>query len=58
MQINDAKFLQNGKCGYVLKPNFMLRDDYNPCSINSKTENNDLANEEDSYFITTKVSKN
>ena len=26
MQINEGKFLQNGKCGYVLKPNFMLKN--------------------------------
>ena len=26
MQINEAKFLQNGKCGYVLKPSFILKE--------------------------------
>ena len=26
MQLNEAKFLQNGKCGYVLKPSFMLKN--------------------------------
>jgi len=30
MQINEGKFLQNGRCGYVLKPEFMLKSDYNP----------------------------
>ena len=31
MQINEAKFLQNGKCGYVLKPSYMRKtSDYNP----------------------------
>lgn len=36
MQINEAKFLQNGKCGYVLKPSYMRKtSDYNPdyCSV-------------------------
>lgn len=26
MQLNEGKFLQNGKCGYVLKPSFMLKN--------------------------------
>jgi len=30
MQINEAKFMQNGKCGYILKPNFMLKNEFNP----------------------------
>ena len=25
--MNRAKFLQNGKCGYILKPEFMLTDE-------------------------------
>ena len=25
--INRAKFLQNGKCGYLLKPGFMLTNE-------------------------------
>lgn len=37
MQVNEGKFLQNGRCGYVLKPSFMLKNsDYNPsysCAI-------------------------
>ena len=27
--MNRAKFLQNGKCGYILKPEFMATNDYN-----------------------------
>jgi phosphatidylinositol phospholipase C gamma-1 len=30
MQLNQGKFLQNGKCGYVLRPEFMMRDDFDP----------------------------
>jgi len=30
MQINQAKFLDNGKCGYLLRPQFMFRDEYLP----------------------------
>lgn len=30
MQILMGKFRDNGGCGYVLKPNFMLSDDYDP----------------------------
>lgn len=26
MQLNEGKFLQNGKCGYILKPSFMLKN--------------------------------
>ncbi|VVC96133.1 unnamed protein product, partial [Leptidea sinapis] len=30
MQVNMAKFKENGGCGYVLKPDFMFDDAYNP----------------------------
>lgn len=30
MQLNQAKFRQNGNCGYVLKPEFTFRDDFSP----------------------------
>lgn len=30
MQLNHAKFRENGNCGYLLKPDFMFRDDFNP----------------------------
>ncbi|XP_075990580.1 small wing phospholipase C gamma 1 isoform X3 [Anticarsia gemmatalis] len=30
MQINMGRFKQNGGCGYVLKPEFMLDETYNP----------------------------
>ena len=35
MQLNEGKFLQNGRCGYVLKPNFMFQEDFNPNDSNS-----------------------
>lgn len=34
MQINEGKFMQNGKCGYVLKPDFLLKGDFNPFYTN------------------------
>ena len=37
MQINEGKFSQNGRCGYVLKPSFMLKEDFNPLDTNSST---------------------
>ncbi|KAL3276024.1 hypothetical protein HHI36_020754 [Cryptolaemus montrouzieri] len=30
MQLNQAKFRDNGFCGYLLKPDFMLRSDFDP----------------------------
>ncbi|ALC48580.1 sl [Drosophila busckii] len=30
MQLNQAKFRQNGNCGYILKPSFMRSDAFNP----------------------------
>lgn len=30
MQLNHARFRENGGCGYLLKPDFMFRDDFNP----------------------------
>ncbi|XP_048507908.1 1-phosphatidylinositol 4,5-bisphosphate phosphodiesterase gamma-1-like isoform X2 [Athalia rosae] len=30
MQLNRAKFRENGGCGYVLKPEFMFAEDFNP----------------------------
>ena len=32
MQLNQGRFLQNGGCGYVLKPPFMLHANFNPYS--------------------------
>lgn len=34
MQLNQAKFKENGNCGYILKPEFMFRDDFNPYDKN------------------------
>ncbi|KAH8414921.1 hypothetical protein KR215_010812 [Drosophila sulfurigaster] len=30
MQLNQAKFRNNGQCGYILKPTFMRYDNFNP----------------------------
>jgi len=30
MQLNEAMFMQNGKCGYVLKPKSMFSENFNP----------------------------
>lgn len=30
MQLNQAKFRDNGACGYILKPKFMTNDNYDP----------------------------
>ena len=30
MQLNCAKFLANGNCGYVLRPDFMSSEDFSP----------------------------
>lgn len=35
MQLNQAKFRENGNCGYLLKPDFMFRDDFDPYDKNS-----------------------
>ncbi|BFZ19897.1 hypothetical protein BsWGS_22936 [Bradybaena similaris] len=39
MQINQAMFAQNGRCGYVPKPRFMNKADYNPADVLSLKEN-------------------
>lgn len=35
MQMNEAKFRDNGGCGYVLKPKFMLHDKFDPNDCNT-----------------------
>lgn len=30
MQLNQGKFRENGNCGYLLKPEFMFKHDFNP----------------------------
>ncbi|XP_058462061.1 1-phosphatidylinositol 4,5-bisphosphate phosphodiesterase gamma-1 [Malaya genurostris] len=35
MQLNQAKFRDNGACGYVLKPDFMFRDEFDPNDPNT-----------------------
>jgi phosphatidylinositol phospholipase C gamma-1 len=37
MQFNQAKFRENGNCGYLLKPDFMFHEDFNPYDKNSVT---------------------
>lgn len=34
MQLNEAKFRDNGNCGYLLKPKFMFDDNYDPYDQN------------------------
>ena len=47
--INRAKFLQNGKCGYILKPEFMI--------TNATNENYNLGEEtEDKKVIKIQIS--
>lgn len=35
MQLNQAKFRENGNCGFVLKPECMFADDFSPYDRNS-----------------------
>lgn len=35
MQLNQAKFRDNGNCGYLLKPDFMFKDDFDPNDKNT-----------------------
>lgn len=35
MQLNQAKFRDNGACGYILKPKFMLEDHFDPNDLNT-----------------------
>lgn len=35
MQLNQAKFKENGNCGYLLKPEFMFRQDFNQYDKNT-----------------------
>lgn len=35
MQINQGKFLLNGSCGYVLKPDCMFREGFDPLDPNT-----------------------
>ncbi|XP_056631261.1 1-phosphatidylinositol 4,5-bisphosphate phosphodiesterase gamma-1 [Diorhabda sublineata] len=35
MQLNQAKFRDNGNCGYLLKPEFMFHDEFDPYDKNS-----------------------
>lgn len=35
MQLNQAKFRDNGNCGYLLKPDFMFRDEFDPADKNT-----------------------
>lgn len=30
MQLNQGKFIDNGGCGYILKPEFLFKDEFNP----------------------------
>eukprot|EP00105_Crassostrea_gigas_P024834 XP_011445225.1 PREDICTED: 1-phosphatidylinositol 4,5-bisphosphate phosphodiesterase gamma-1 isoform X4 [Crassostrea gigas] len=35
MQLNEGRFLNNGKCGYVLQPDIMRRPEFDPCNKQS-----------------------
>lgn len=35
MQLNQAKFRDNGNCGYLLRPQFMFRDEFDPYDKNT-----------------------
>ncbi|KAJ8974219.1 hypothetical protein NQ317_018142 [Molorchus minor] len=35
MQLNQAKFRDNGRCGYLLKPEFMFNDNFDPYDKNT-----------------------
>lgn len=37
MQLNQAKFSDNGVCGYILKPKFMLNEKFDPNDFNTLT---------------------
>ena len=38
MQINEGMFLLNGKCGYVLKPEFTRKDKFDPYNDQSTVD--------------------
>ncbi|XP_063235452.1 1-phosphatidylinositol 4,5-bisphosphate phosphodiesterase gamma-1 [Bacillus rossius redtenbacheri] len=35
MQLNQGKFRENGSCGYLLRPDFMFREDFDPYDRNT-----------------------
>ena len=37
MQLNDGRFMQNGKCGYVLMPDCMFEPGFNPMDTTTHT---------------------
>ncbi|KAK8405210.1 hypothetical protein O3P69_001643 [Scylla paramamosain] len=43
MQVNEGMFLQNGKCGYVLKPKYHMDPNYDPSSKSTLCNNYSLA---------------
>ena len=38
MHINEGRFCQNGKCGYVLMPNCMFEPGFNPMDVSTHTK--------------------
>jgi len=40
MQIHQGKFLDNGSCGYLLRPEYMFLDSYHPNDISTTLTNN------------------
>jgi hypothetical protein len=38
MQLNDGRFMQNGRCGYVLMPDCMFEPGFNPIDTTTHTK--------------------
>ena len=38
MQLNDGRFMQNGRCGYVLMPDCMFEPGFNPMDTTTHTK--------------------
>ncbi|XP_065217212.1 1-phosphatidylinositol 4,5-bisphosphate phosphodiesterase gamma-1 [Planococcus citri] len=49
MQINQAKFMFNGSCGYVLKPDCMFRESFDPADAST------LGNDTKSKYVLLKI---
>merc|ERR1712002_663984 len=39
MQVNQARFLDNGGCGYVLRPDYMFSESYHPSDSTTLAQN-------------------
>ena len=52
MQLNQAKFMQNGGCGYVLRPEYMFNSNYSPIEPSTVSPDLTIIIGKSSYFIT------